>query len=83
MIRRFLASRRTGFYLKVAREGLVQAGDAVERIGGDPEEVRVTDVVRVYAVDKGDRETMRRALRIAALPESWKRHFEERLEKAG
>jgi len=83
MIQRFLASRRTGFYFKVAKEGLVQAGDAIERIGRAPEDVRVSDITRVYAFDKGDRETMRRALRIAALPESWKRHFEERLERAG
>lgn len=79
MIKRFLESRRTGFYLKVAQEGLVQAGDAIERIGRDAEEVRVADVTRVYAFDKGDRETMRRALRVAALPEGWRRYFVERL----
>ncbi len=79
MVQRFLASRRTGFYLKVAREGLVQAGDAVERIGREPEEVRVADVTRLYAFDKGDRETMRRAVRVAALPESWRSYFAERL----
>jgi len=83
MIRRFLESRRTGFYFRVAKEGLVQAGDAIERIGRHPEEVRVADVVRVYAVDKDDRETMRRALRVEPLPEGWRRWFAERIEKAG
>jgi MOSC domain-containing protein YiiM len=83
MVKRFLASRRTGFYFKVAKEGLVQAGDAIERIGREPEEVRVADIVRVYAFDKGDRETMRRALRVAALPEGWRRWFAERIETGG
>jgi MOSC domain-containing protein YiiM len=83
MIRRLLESRRTGFYFRVAQEGRVQSGDAIERIARDPEEVRVADVVRVYAFDKGDRETMRRALRVAALPEGWRRWFTERIEKAG
>jgi MOSC domain-containing protein YiiM len=80
MVKRFLESRRTGFYLRVAKEGLVEAGDAIERIGREQEEVRVADITRLYAFDKGDRETMRNAVRIAALPESWKSYFEERLE---
>src|SRR5213078_530292 len=32
MVKRFLASRRTGFYFAVAREGEVAAGDAIERV---------------------------------------------------
>jgi hypothetical protein len=43
----------------------------------------VADIVRVYAFDKGDRETMRRALRVAALPEGWRRWFAERIETGG
>lgn len=33
IIRRFATSRRTGFYLSIASEGDVAAGDAIERIG--------------------------------------------------
>jgi Uncharacterized protein conserved in bacteria len=35
IIKRFLASRRTGFYVAVTREGMVGAGDAVELVGHD------------------------------------------------
>ncbi|HEY0782666.1 MAG TPA: MOSC domain-containing protein [Thermoanaerobaculia bacterium] len=81
MVRRFLESRRTGFYLKVAQEGVVAPGDAIERIGREPEAVRVADITRVFAFERDDLETMRRALRVAALPESWKSYFAERLQR--
>ena len=37
MIKRFLASRRTGFYFAVMREGMVAAGNAIELIGREQE----------------------------------------------
>src|SRR2546423_13912276 len=35
MVKRFLASRRTGFYFAVIRSGMVGAGNAIELIGRD------------------------------------------------
>ena len=84
MVRRFLASGRTGFYLAVAREGEVGAGDEIEVMARDPNGVSVSELTRLYVAKRYNDEdvtSVRRALRVAALPESWKEYFRERLEK--
>ncbi|MDX6693578.1 MAG: hypothetical protein QOF02_1181 [Blastocatellia bacterium] len=83
ILKRFLASGRTGFYFSVQREGEVGAGDKIELIGHDENNVTVADIVRLYARDKGDFETMRRAIAVEALPESWREHFRQQLAKGG
>ena len=85
MVRRFLASGRTGFYLAVAREGEVGGGDEITVISRDDNAVPVSEVTRLYIAkryDDKDAASVRRALRVAALPESWKGYFRERLTKA-
>jgi MOSC domain-containing protein YiiM len=86
MVKRFLASRRTGFYLAVAREGDVGAGDEIKVIGRNANAVPVSEITRLYIARKYSSEDvtlLRRALRVTALPESWKEHFRERLQRAG
>lgn len=82
MVKKFLASRRTGFYLSVLRGGLVEAGDEIERISRDEHGVSVADVVRVYAFDHEDLETLRRAAEVEALPEGWRNRFRRQIEAA-
>jgi MOSC domain-containing protein YiiM len=85
MVRRFLASGRTGFYLAVWREGEVGAGDEIKVISRDDYAVPVSEITRLYIAkryDDSDVKSLRRALRVAALPESWKEYFRERLERA-
>ena len=84
MVRRFLASGRTGFYLAVTREGEVGPGDKIEPLAKDPNAVPVAEITRLYVAkryDEGDTKSIRRALRVAALPESWKGYFRERLRR--
>lgn len=81
IIKRFLASGRTGFYAAVWKEGDVAAGDAIERLGRDPNNVAVPDITRLYVSEKGNRELLRRALRVEALPEGWREYFREELAK--
>jgi MOSC domain-containing protein YiiM len=81
IIKRFLASRRTGFYFAVIREGTVGAGDDVKLIGREQQEISVADITRLYAFDKGDVKSLRRAIQVEALPESWKGYFQHQLEK--
>ncbi len=45
MVKRFLASGRTGFYLAVLKEGEVGAGDPIELIGRDEGNVTVAQIV--------------------------------------
>jgi MOSC domain-containing protein YiiM len=81
IIKRFLISRRTGFYFAVAREGMVSAGDAIEFIGRDQREISVADITRLYAFEKNDLKGLRRAIGVEALPESWKGYFQHQIEK--
>jgi MOSC domain-containing protein YiiM len=81
IIKRFLASRRTGFYFAVMRQGMVGAGDDVELIAREQQEISVADITRLYVFDKGDVKSLRRAIQVDALPESWKGYFQHQLEK--
>jgi len=81
MLKRFLESRRSGFYLAVLEEGTVQAGDTLSYVERSTQGISVADVMRLYAFDKDDWATMRRVVEIEALPESWRNHFRHQLEK--
>lgn len=82
MVKRFFISRRTGFYLAVTMEGEVGVGDDVRVIDRDPNGVPVAEITRLYAEKRyssADVEWVQRVLRVAALPESWKEYFRQRL----
>jgi MOSC domain-containing protein YiiM len=79
--KRFLASRRTGFYFAVVLEGMVSAGDPIELIRREQEDIKVADITRLYAFEKGDVKGLRRAIGVEALPENWKGYFQHQLEK--
>jgi MOSC domain-containing protein YiiM len=84
MVKRFLASTRTGFYLAVTREGEVASGDEIKLIARDPHAVPVSEITRLYVAKRfsdDDAASVRRALQVAALPESWKAYFRDRLAK--
>lgn len=79
IVKRFLRSGRTGFYLAVVQEGDIGAGDSLDLVAGDNSHVTVTDVVGLYAADAADQDLLRRASELSALPESWREYFRERL----
>ena len=83
IIKRFLHSRRTGFYFAVLKEGEVKAGDEIELLSRDENEITISDITRLYAFEKGDRETLRRVVKLGALSESWREYFVNRLQKLG
>jgi MOSC domain-containing protein YiiM len=84
MVKRFLNSKRTGFYLAVSREGDVGAGDELLMLSRDPDSVPVSEITRLYVTKKyviEDANQMLRALKVAALPEGWKEYFREKLDR--
>ena len=81
ILKRFLASERTGFYLSVKQEGEVGAGDAINLIEHAEDSVTVSDITRLYGREKNNRELLVRATQVAALPESWREYFQRRLDK--
>ena len=85
MVKRFLASGRTGFYVMVIREGEVGVGDEMKMMAREANAVAVSEITHLYVVKRyGEAEigVVRRALRVAELPESWKEYFRERLRQA-
>ncbi len=81
ILKRFLASRRSGFYFAVLREGEVQAGDEIKPLSRGGKGLSVDDIVRLYAFERDDLETLRRAVGHETLPESWRGYFRHQLEK--
>ncbi len=82
--KRFLARGLTGFYLSVAVEGELAAGDRVELVAQVSEAVTVADVVRLYQQEgREDLDLMRRVSALEALPERMRRHFSKLLVKSG
>jgi MOSC domain-containing protein YiiM len=79
MVKRFLASKRSGFYLAVIREGEVENGDSIEFIEKQEAGVTITDIVNLYSIDSQNQELLRRATELPALPQSWKDYFRKRL----
>ena len=79
MVKRFLQSGRTGFYLAVIREGEATAGDAIVPIASDPSGVTVSQVVSLYASDAGNQQLLRRVSALDSLPEGWRDYFRKRL----
>src|SRR5207253_7192184 len=54
MVKRFLLSRRTGFYFAVLKQGEVEAGDAIELLSKDENQIPVAEITRLYAYEKND-----------------------------
>ena len=82
MVKRFLQSGRSGFYLAVLQEGDVGAGDAVEHVAHDEHALSVADIALLYNAETPDQDILRRASQIAALPQGWRNHFRARLRDA-
>lgn len=82
MIKRFLRSGRTGFYLSVLREGEVGAGDPIAFAERGEGGLSVADVTSLYARDADNQPLLRRAADAEALPESWREYFRKRLWEA-
>ncbi len=81
ILKKFLTSRRTGFYLAVLKEGRVKAGDSMELLSKDANNVAIAEITRLYAFEKNDVEMLRRVVKLEALSDSWRDYFQHHLEK--
>jgi MOSC domain-containing protein YiiM len=79
MVKRFMRSGRSGFYLSVQREGVVRAGDSIELDARPDTSLTVADIVRLYTSDNENQEMLGRASRLDGLPESWREYFRKRV----
>ena len=81
MVKRFLVSGRSGFYLSVSQEGALRAGDPVSLVSRDEGALTVTDLVALYTADAPDPDLLRRASELQTLPGGWRTHFRKRLSE--
>jgi MOSC domain-containing protein YiiM len=79
VLKKFLASGRSGIYFRVLEEGEVAAGDTIVK---NKEDSRITfgDIVRLYSIERGDLQTMRLAAKVDSLPKGWTRYFLEKIQ---
>jgi ferredoxin-NADP reductase/MOSC domain-containing protein YiiM len=80
-----ISHHRPGFYLRVLREGAVQAGDEIVQVATGPEAMTVAEVDALLYLPGHPQQQVARALRIPALPAGWRDSFQAMLgqEKAG
>ena len=81
IVKRFLASERTGFYFAVLQEGEVGMGDPMELIERSKDSLKISDVTALYTHEKHNTGLLRRAIEVETLPDSWKSYFRHRLAK--
>jgi MOSC domain-containing protein YiiM len=79
MVKRFLRSGRTGFYLAVTREGEAGAGDAVALIARHELAISVAEIVGLYSADAANQDLLRKASELSVLPGGWRDYFRKRL----
>jgi MOSC domain-containing protein YiiM len=77
MAKRFLASRRSGFYLRVLREGEVGMGDKIVLAHQDENRVTISDALRIYLHESDSNELIHRALRVEYLSATWRERFRQ------
>jgi ferredoxin-NADP reductase/MOSC domain-containing protein YiiM len=76
-----VAHHRPGFYLRVVREGLVQAGDDIVQVAVGPEQVSVSSADALLYLPDGDVGTMRRLLKVRALSPGWRGSFRDLVDQ--
>ena len=80
IIKRFLDSRRAGFYAKVLEEGTLQSGDPIVVLQQDHARFTIHELVELYVTKRPEPSRLRRAMSVAALSMSWREHFRTLLE---
>ena len=79
ILKRFLQSGRSGFYLSVLKEGEVAAGDSIKLTGTDTASVTVSDITLLYKHPNEFYDLRKRAADLPALPKSWRAYFNKQL----
>jgi MOSC domain-containing protein YiiM len=79
MVKTFLQAGHPGIYFAVQDEGVVAAGDPIEKLAEDPHRVTVTQMLRLILDQNADPDELARLLEVSALAAVWRAEFESRL----
>lgn len=75
--KKFLASYRSGYYVRVLEEGDVGAGDKITRVNTDSNGVSIRQAVHLAFFEQDDPTLLKQVLGIRALSQDWRRMFED------
>ncbi len=81
MVKRFLKSGRTGFYLAVVREGSISPRDPIRVLSEAQPRISVAEFLRLYTEHENEQELLRRVIKVPGLPDGWREYFCNRLRK--
>ena len=79
MVKRFLASRRTGFYLSVAVEGDLGPGDTIEVLDRQPAAISIPELLRMYLKEGVASGRIREVIAIPVLSDAWRAELQKQL----
>jgi MOSC domain-containing protein YiiM len=79
MVKRFLASRRTGFYLSIASEGDLGAGDTIEILERHPAAISIPELLRMYLKEGVSPDRLREVIVIPALSDAWRTELQKQV----
>ena len=80
MVKRFVANGRSGFYVRVVREGDIASGDAIRLAERAENSITVSEIFALL-FDEGTDDDFRRAAAAPGLSPSWRDDFLKRLER--
>jgi len=86
MVKKFLGSRRIGFYVAVTREGNVAAGDEMIPVVQNASKISIADFLRLFLTKSfgdNDRALLEELYAQPSVPNDWKHHFRDRVSEAG
>lgn len=80
-IKKFLDTRKTGFYFGVLKEGVITKGDAVVQTYKAKDSITMDEITDLYLINKNNKALLKRAIEVDRLTPSWKDYFQKQLDK--
>lgn len=81
ILKAFLQSGYSGFYLKIINEGSIMAGTNVELVSREAHQVSVRSLLGMYRLGEGTQESIKQVLGVDALSPIVRKDLESRLER--
>src|SRR5580698_4470455 len=81
MVKKFLASRRIGFYLAVTREGEIAAFDEMIPVVQNASAISIANFLQLFltkSFSDADRASLKELYALPSVPLDWKQYFRER-----
>ncbi|MFN1834471.1 MOSC domain-containing protein [Balneola sp. MJW-20] len=79
-VKEFLQAERSGFYFSVLKEGEIEAGENISKIGDDGHGLSIKECVQLFTERKKDKELLNKAISCPSLIDSWKEDFSTQLQ---